>query len=90
MEQASRLEVCEECGAEARRLWSSKVELHNTKVKDAEYYHSLGVVVKNDYHRKELIRKHGLVEVGNEKPERARYHMEKARKERIKKRWDEE
>lgn len=90
MNEASRREVCNDCGSEARRLWSSKVELHNTKVKDAEYYHSLGTVVKSDYHRSELIRKHGLIEVGNEKPNRARYHMEKDRKERIRKRWEDE
>lgn len=90
MSECSSIEVCEKCGAEARRLWSSKIELHKTAVKDAEYYHSLGRVVKNDRERSELIKRHGLVEIGNEKPDRARHHMNKDRLERIKKRYDED
>lgn len=90
MALASSNEACPECGAQARRLWSSKIELHKTAVKDAEYYHSLGRVVKNDRERSELIKRYGLVEIGNERPDRARHHMEKDRKERIRKRWEDE
>jgi putative FmdB family regulatory protein len=90
MSESGRIEVCEACGAEARRLWSANIELHKTAVKDAEYYHSLGRVVKNDRERSELIKRYGLVEIGNEKPDRARYHMEKDRKERIRKRWEDD
>jgi hypothetical protein len=89
MSECSRIETCE-CGAEARRLWSAKVELSNTRVKDAEYYHSLGRVVKNDRERSELIKRYNLVEVGNEKPNSARHHMNKDRLGRVKKRWEEE
>lgn len=90
MAESGTMEVCNECGAEARRLYSAKLELHNTRVKDAEYYHSLGRVVKNDRERSELIKRYGLVEIGNEKPDRARHYMNKDRLEKIKKRWDEE
>jgi putative FmdB family regulatory protein len=90
MSESGRIEVCEKCGAQARRLWSAAIEHVGAKVKDAEYYHSLGRVVKNDRERKEIIKRYGLVEVGNERPERARYHMEKDRKERIRKRWEDE
>ena len=90
MRESGQLEVCLKCGAEARRLWSHKIALHKTKVKDAEYYHSLGRVVKNDRERSELIKRHGLIEIGNEKPERARYHMNKDRLERIRKRREED
>lgn len=89
MEESSRMEVCEQCGAEARRLYSAKIELHNTKVTDAEYYHSLGRVVKNNRERSELIKRYGLIEIGNEKPDRARHHMNKDRLERIRKRREE-
>jgi len=89
MSESSRMELCE-CGAEARRLYSARVEHLGAKVKDQEYYHSLGQVVKSDRHRREIIKRYGLVEVGNEKPARARHHMEKSRLERIKKRWEED
>ena len=79
MSECATEELCKKCNITARRVWSSKVELHNTKVKDAEYYHSLGVVVKNDRHRKELIKRHGLVEVGNESSKSIKYHSEKHR-----------
>jgi hypothetical protein len=44
---------------------------------EAEYYPSLGTVVKSKKHRKELIKRNGLIEVGNEKP--ATVHSEMKR-----------
>jgi hypothetical protein len=65
------------------RVFSASVHFIGTKVQDAEYYPSLGRVVKNNYERSELMKKHNLIEVGNEKPERARHYTERYRKEKL-------
>jgi putative FmdB family regulatory protein len=83
MADSSRIENCPDCGNEMRRLYSAKVHFVGTKVKDAEYYPSFGEVVKNDYHRKELIKKHNVIEIGNEKPDRVKYYAERHRKEKL-------
>lgn len=83
-------EHCPDCGNPMQRIFSHNVQFIGTAVQDAEYYHSLGTIVKNKHHRSELIRKHGLVEVGNEKPDRARYYMNRNRLEKIAKAYDDD
>jgi hypothetical protein len=43
---------------------------------EAEYYPSLGTVVKSKRHRAELMKAKGLIEVGNEKPQTVHKEME--------------
>jgi hypothetical protein len=45
-------------------------QLIGTKVEDAYFCSGLGQVVRNSSHRKEIIRERGLIEVGNERPEK--------------------
>jgi len=85
MADSRRIELCPDCQKEMRRIYSANLEFLGTKVKDAEYYPSFGQVVKSDYQRKELMKKHNVIEVGNEKPDRARYYMNRDRLERLKK-----
>ena len=88
MAESGSKEVCGDCGNNLRMIFSAKTLFAGTSVKDAEYYPSLGKVIKNDYHRKEEIRKHGLIEVGNETPKAIRHHTEKHRLAKIAKDYD--
>jgi putative FmdB family regulatory protein len=90
MAQSSTKEYCGDCGNLLSMVFSKKTLFVGTAVKDAEYYHSLGKVIKNDRQRKEEIRKHGLIEVGNETPKAIRHHTEKHRLAKIAKDYDED
>ena len=82
-----RQENCETCGEEARRLFS-RTELNIDKMQP-EYYHAFNEVVRNRQHRKELIKKHGMVEMGNEKPSNMHAHFNNVREEKRRRSWDE-
>lgn len=71
------------------RIWSSAVYFVGASVESPEYNPGLGQIVKNSKHRKEICKEKGLIEVGNEKPETIRKHLDKAREEKLKKSWDE-
>lgn len=60
-----------------------------TKVKDAEYNPGLGKVIKNDHHKKEILKEKGLVEIGNDfgGGERQQTHFEKRKEEEKEERW---
>ena len=61
---------CPLCGYfKTTRQFSSNIYFNGAKVKDAEYNHGLGCVVKSDRHRNEIAKRAELVEVGNEKPD---------------------
>lgn len=83
MANASDPEFCQSCGNRLIRIYSSNIHLTGTKVKDAEYYHAFGKVIKNDYERSEEIKRRGVIEVGNETPENTRKYTERYRKEKI-------
>ena len=80
-------EYCPSCNEEARRLFG-RTELSVDKMQP-EYYHAFNEVVRNRQHRKELIKKHGMVEIGSEKPKNMHAHFEKTREERHKRSWGE-
>ena len=54
------------CGVNSRDFSKSRPLFSGTSVQNAEFNPGLGQVVKNKYHREELARKKGLVEVGND------------------------
>ena len=62
----TRPEPCPNCSREAiREFYPRKWYFHGEKINDAEFYASLGTVVKNKRHRKYLMESQGLIEVGN-------------------------
>lgn len=74
------------CNQEAKRLFiTSRPIIDHTW---AEYYPSLGTVVKSKYHRNELMKKNDLMEIGNEKPETIHKEMKKTLDHKLKTRWD--
>lgn len=54
------------CGIEERDYSQNSFTFIGTAVKSAEYNPGLGCIVKDDYHKSELLKKKGLVEVGND------------------------
>ena len=80
---------CPTCKNVSReRVYSSKVLFIGTSVQSPEYNPAFGQVVKNKQHRDELAKRNGLVEIGNEKPERIHKHFDDQRAEKLKKAWD--
>jgi putative FmdB family regulatory protein len=62
-------ESCPKCGDEAVRLFRPKIHLKNTSVQEKYFDHSLGVITTKDGAR-DIAKRRGLVEVGNERPEK--------------------
>lgn len=57
---------CPKCQSVAKKI----VSLFNAPVMErAEFNHAFGQVVKSKKHRKELAKRHGMIEVGTEKTE---------------------
>lgn len=88
MSDSRNVEKCTQCGNTLDRVWNANVHFVGTKVTDAEYYPSLGKVIKSNYHRSEEMKRNNLIEVGNEKPDRIRYYTERYRKEKLAKDYD--
>lgn len=63
-------EDCPKCGDEATRVFPpKKIHLMNTAVQEKYFDHALGVVTTKDG-AKDIAKRRGLVEVGNERPEK--------------------
>jgi putative FmdB family regulatory protein len=74
------------CGVKARKVFSiSRPIVDKTQ---PEYYPSLGTVVKSKYHKSEIMKKKGLIEVGNEKPSTVHREMKKTLDHKIKTSWE--
>jgi putative FmdB family regulatory protein len=65
----NRPESCERCGKEASRVFT-RTQLFGTRVEDYSFNHGLGCVTRNSAHARQLAKDKGLIEVGNEKPEK--------------------
>lgn len=86
-------EFCPSCESPAiRQFVPSKVYFSGTKVQNAEYNPGLGRVVKSKYHRTELAKRMGLVEVGNDYGggDKMQKSFDTAREEKLKKRWEDD
>lgn len=80
---------CPNCKTISReRLISDNIQVIGASLEYAEYNPAFGQVVKNSAHRKELAKRKGLIEIGNEKPETVHKHYEQERESKRKKAWD--
>lgn len=86
--ESRNAERCPKCEANATRQFTSNIQIVGASVIDAEYYHAFGKVVKNKRHRKDLMKRHGVEEVGNEKPETIHKHFDKTRATKREKNWE--
>lgn len=84
-------EFCPQCESPSERQFTpSRVHLSGTRVEHAEYNPGLGQVVKNKKHRQEVAKRKGLVEVGNDykSGEKMQTQFDRARKEKLNKRYE--
>lgn len=84
----NKQENCPRCGAVLSKVFGT-FQFYGAKNEDAEYNHGLGQVIKSKKERKEVAKRMGLIEVGNEKVESIHKHATITRQEKIKKKWDE-
>lgn len=84
-------ETCPKCGEYAiRQFVPSKLHITGAKVTHAEYNPGLGCVVKNKRHKEDIMKRKGVVEVGNDfkSGETMNQHFDTARAEKMRKRWE--
>jgi putative FmdB family regulatory protein len=84
-------ETCPKCGEYAvRQFVPSKLHITGAKVTHAEYNPGLGCVVQNKHHKAEIMKRKGVMEVGNDfkTPDRMVDHFDKGREEKMRKRWE--
>lgn len=66
VKEIDRSERCDSCEGIAKRQFSFRVHILGASVQHAEYNPAFGCVVKDKYHRAELAKRRGLVEIGND------------------------
>lgn len=91
MKDYDRNENCPRCGEFAiREPFPQNVYVNKAKVTHAEYNPGLGMVVKNEAHKKEILKQKNLIEIGNDygSGEKMQKLSEQARQEKFKKRYD--
>jgi putative FmdB family regulatory protein len=84
-------EYCPRCESPSERQFKpSRLYLNGTSVENAEYNPGLGAVTKNRKHRKELAKRKGLVEVGNDykSGDKMQKEFDTKREAKLKKRYE--
>lgn len=79
-------EDCHVCGNPMNRVFSLPLII-GAAVESAEYNPAFGKVVKNKRERDELAKRHGMIEVGNEKPQTIHKEAERTQQENRNKKW---
>lgn len=82
-------DLCPDCLKLGNRVFSCDVNFLNAKVESAEYNPGLGCITKNKRDREEKAKRLGLIELGNENPEKLHKNYDKQREDKRKKEWDE-
>lgn len=78
------------CGSSDRDFSRCSFNFTGTSVESAEYNPGLGKIVKNKYHKSEIMKEKGLVEVGNDysSGDKMQKHFEQRKKEEREKSWE--
>lgn len=84
----NRNEPCQTCGNPGQRIFSCNIHFIGTKVEDAEFNRGLGKVTKSKNHRDELAKQMGVIEVGNEPPNKIHSYFDENREAKLKKAYD--
>lgn len=82
------LETCE-CGGPGRRRITGGAGFIGAKVEDAAWHPALGQVVRNTSHARALAKERGMIEVGNESPDKIDREMTATREAIRERRYDE-
>ncbi len=78
------------CGRDDRDFSNCRFTFSGTAVTSAEYNPGLGTVVKNKYHKSEIMKSKGVVEVGNDfgGGDKMQKHFETRKQEEQAKAWE--
>lgn len=83
-------ESCDQCGNPMDRIYTYCSFYHvGAKVEDAEFNVGLGKITKSAAHRKELAKRMGVEEIGNDSPEKIHKKFDTEREVKRNKKWDE-
>jgi len=82
-------DACPVCGLVGERKLSCGIQFIGTKIEDAEFNYGLGAITKSKAHRDELAKRKGMIEVGNENPDKFHEAFDKSRADKRRKSWDE-
>jgi predicted nucleic acid-binding Zn ribbon protein len=83
-------EFCSQCGKEAvREFVPSRVYFNGTSVQHAEFNPGLGCVTRNSNDRKEIAKRKGVEEIGNEPTDKIHKHFDQAREDNRERAWAE-
>lgn len=80
---------CPICGNIGQRIISCSIQFLGTKIEDAEFNYGLNAITKSKKDRDEKAKRLGLIELGNENPDKTHNYYEKTREEKHKREWDE-
>lgn len=84
-------EYCPKCDSPGEKAFMPEnIYVSKAAVTHAEYNPGLGCVVKNDYHKSEILKKRDLVEVGNDfgSGEKMQKDFDTAREKKLADRWE--
>lgn len=82
------VENCPQCGTQAERFIATTHFYGASDWDKAEYNPAFGKVVRNGKERKELARRHGMEEIGNEPVDKIHDHFDKQRERKRQERWE--
>lgn len=82
-------EKCTACGKSCPQVFSCNIHFVGEKIKDAYKCPALGEVIKSDKHRNEVAKRRGVIEIGNEKPDKIHKYFDNQREDKRKKAYDE-
>lgn len=88
MSEYNKPEFCSSCGMEGRYVFTPPRAIIGASVQNAEYNPAFGKIVRNKNERDELAKRNGLIEVGNDDPNKMVDRSEKDRKEKLEKSWE--
>jgi len=79
------------CGSEERDYSGSSYIFIGTAVQSAEYNPGLGCIVKDNYHKSEIMKKKNLIEIGNDfnTGSQMQKDFEVKKKQELERKWDE-
>lgn len=81
-------ESCPKCSSPDSQRYIARTHFYGASDWDrAEYNPAFGKIVRNAQHRKELAKRHGMEEVGNEPVESLHKHYDTERERRIDESW---
>lgn len=76
------MESCPECcELSTRDLSKGKTSFYGAKVEDATFHPAFGKVIRNSKHAQEEAKSRGMIELGNESPDKIHSGFERQRQE---------